>query len=103
VEPPEPPTNNTCLVTTRSGANPWYVGFDLATDADSVTVDFTGTGIELGNNASLQSGVFNVAISGQILTFTKPAWVSSRNGGYFAVSGNNNPAFLTFSMPTCET
>lgn len=78
------------------------MGFDLATDADSVTLDFTGTGIVLGQNASLQSGVFGMRIEGQVLTVTKPDWVSSSNAGYFGILGNDNPAFANSTMPTCN-
>jgi len=73
----------------------------LTTEADTFTLDFSGTGVVLGENANLQSGVFSMQISGQMLTVTKPAWVSNNNPGYFALSGNNNPAFLTMSMPKC--
>lgn len=107
---PQPPVampstgeiDNSCTVTLRGGANPYWIGLDVATDASSVSLDFTGTGLDLSENVNLDAGVFKASIDGQVLTLVKPSWVSSRLAGYVGMGANNNLSFMNFTMPSCK-
>ncbi len=90
-----------CNVIVRGGANPWWVGLDVGTDLNTITLDFTGTGLDLSDNLRLDQGVFQAQITGQQLTLSVPGWVSLGTPGYIGFNANNNPALTTFSPPRC--
>ncbi len=96
-----PPPNGNCIVTVRDGINPWWAGLDVGFDSSMATLDFTGTGLDLSHNVTLDSGVFTTSVSGQVITLTKPAWVSSSHPGYMGFNGNNNPALGNLTAPSC--
>jgi hypothetical protein len=96
-----PPADGDCIVTVRDGANPWWVGLDIGFDSNMATLDFSGTGLDLSNNVTLDAGVFTTSLSGQVITLTKPAWVSQNNPGYMGFNGNNNPALANLTAPIC--
>lgn len=79
-----------CVVTLKNGHSPWWVGFDIATDWEQFTLDFTGMGIDL-SQVTLDPGPFTAKIEGQLIVVTgKPSWVSHDNPGYLGLNGNVN-------------
>ena len=99
---PDPGPSPDCIVSVRDGANPWWAGLDVGADSETFTLDFAGTGLVLGDNLTLDAGVFSASISGQLLTLTKPPWVNAGNPGYMGFNASNNPALATFSPPRCQ-
>lgn len=99
---PGPGPGGDCSFTVRGGANPWWAGADVATDAETIVLDFTGTGLDLASNVKIDSGVFTTSVSGQLVTLTKPAWVNIDNPGYIGFNASNNPALTSFTAPGCK-
>ncbi len=97
----EPEPNGDCTVIVREESNPWWAGLDIGFDSGTATLDFSGTGLDI-NQVTLQSGVFHTSVSGQVITLTKPGWVSINNPGYMGFNGNNYAALATFSAPGCN-
>ncbi len=100
VPPPPPPSNDNCVVKIKAGGNPYWAGLDVGFAQNQVTLDFAGTGIDLSRVRV--DGVFTIAISGNTLRLTKPAWVTPTNLGHLGISGNNYSALASFTAPTCK-
>lgn len=101
---PDPDTGSECRVTIRGGANPWWAGLDVATDADAVILDFSTTGLDLSNNVRVDAGNFSASasVSGQTMSLSKPLWVTLEQPGYLGFNANNNTALANFKTPTCR-
>ncbi len=96
-----PPPAGDCTASICAGNNPWWAGLDIAVDAAQFSLDFSASGLDL-NTVTVDASNFQVVSSvGQILTLTKPAWVSSSSLGYLGLNGSNNPALASFSAPAC--
>lgn len=102
-EEPNPGTSDTCNVTIRNGANPWWAGLDVATNKESVTLDFSATGLDLTNNLRIDAGNFSVNVNQQRVILTKPTWVTIDQPGYLGFNANNNPTLASFTVPRCIT
>ncbi len=100
-EDPDPETEIDCIVKIRDGANPWWAGMDVATNDETVMLDFSDTGLDLTNNLTIDPGNFAVSISGQTMILTKPNWVTIDLPGYLGFNANNNAALTSFTMPDC--
>ncbi|GAB3735829.1 hypothetical protein GCM10028794_15750 [Silanimonas algicola] len=100
VSAPVPPPGQ-CSVTVRPGRGPYWAGFDLATANAEVTLDFTGTSLDLGQ-VRLDPGVFQATVTGQRIVMRKPAWVNASTPGYFGMNANNYAPLATFTAPTCR-
>jgi len=106
---PTTPTNkppagdgSRCSATLRSGNNPWWAGFDVASSGSVLTLDFSSTGLDL-NTVSIDAGGADVSVSGQKLTMTVPQWVSLVSPVYLGLGGSNNAALASLSAPSCTT
>ena len=86
-----------CTVTRRPGSNGWWAGFDVATDAASVRLDFGATGVELAA-LSVDAGVFDASVEGQTLTLRTPPWVSVGTPGYFGLRADGLPALAEIRL-----
>jgi len=84
-----------------SGNNPWWAGLKIATDSDTVTVDFSATGLDL-SKVNVDSGNFQTSVSGQTITLVKPNWVNASNGGYLGFNGNNVAGLANITAPSCQ-
>ncbi|MCH9639713.1 MAG: hypothetical protein K0U40_09490, partial [Betaproteobacteria bacterium] len=84
-------------------ANPWWAGLDVATDKETVTLDFSATGLDLTNNLRIDAGNFSVNVNQQSIILTKPTWVTIDQPGYLGFNANNNPALANFTAPRCIT
>jgi len=99
---PAAPNDGRCIATLRSGNNPWWAGFDVASNGAEITLDFSGTGLDI-STIRIDSGGSNVAVSGQTVTMKVPQWVSLNAPMYLGLGGNNNAALATLTAPRCTT
>jgi len=100
--PPPIPNGGRCIATLRSGNNPWWAGFDVASNRTGVTLDFSGTGLDV-TTVRIDAGGANIDISGQTLTMAAPEWIGLDTPVYLGLGGNNNAALATLIAPSCTT
>lgn len=97
---PPPGPNPDCDISFQDGRNPWFAGFMIGFETPTATIDFSGTGLDLGD-VSVQAGNFAISIDGPVITLTKPAWLSLTNKGYMGMNGNNVEVLATMPLPVC--
>ena len=102
VEQVTPPPAGDCKVSIRGGNNPWWAGLDVGADTAEIELDFTGSGLNLGSNVTIDAGVFQSSVSGQVITLVKPNWVSADNPGYLGLNGSNNAGLANLTKPICR-
>ena len=90
-----------CTIKKQNGANPWWAGFDIATDKPNIDLDFANTGIDL-SKVRIDKGAFTVTINGSILRLTNPAWVNATTSGYIGFNADNYPPLAGNSLPQCK-
>jgi len=96
----DPPVEGDCNITIRDGNNPWWAGLDVGTDLDEFELDFSATGLDL-SQVTVDQGVFNATVNGQIILLSKPSWVTLNNPGFLGLNGSNVSALGTLAPPTC--
>jgi chitin-binding protein len=91
-----------CGVSKRSGASPYWAGFDAGSAREEFVLDFSATGLDLAK-VTVDKGAFLTATrEGQLLRLRKPGWVTATNRGYLGLSASNYPALATSTTPVCR-